>query len=306
MNSSAVGIDLGGSFIKGVLVNTEGAIHGWEKIPTEKDKGVEHVLLRIQSLISVLRDRQECAAAVGVGIPGMLDLARKTVILAPNLEWRNIELKDRLGKLLNAPVFLDNDANVAALGEAWLGTARNSSNFMFVTIGTGIGSGLVLGGNIFRGSYGLAAELGHMQIKPSGPECSCGQKGCLETLVSAPAIIQMAKEAGIVAEDDEAKDVMDLSQEGSEKAAAVIEQAMEYLAVGLKNAIVLLDLDLIVVGGGIGESSAVFIEKLKNQVADLLPVKREVRIVQASLGNKAGALGAARLAFLEQEGTQLN
>lgn len=306
MDQAAVGIDLGGSFIKGILTNSSGQTLGWETIPTEREQGVEHVLERIEHLVTSLSGRDKAGGqgkplwGVGIGIPGMLDVPRKRVVLAPNLDWRNVELKDSLERRLGLPVFLENDANAAALGEAWLGGARNSRSFMLVTIGTGIGSGLVLDGKIFKGDNGLAAELGHMTIMPGGPVCSCGKRGCLETLVSATAILKLAQERGVVPKGAQAKDVLELAHQGSKEAVAVVSQAMEYLAVGLKNTVVLLDLQLILIGGGIGDSAGVFIERLRENTLNLLPVRRKVEIVRASLGNRAGALGGARLAFLER------
>ena len=297
MDGTAIGIDLGGTYIKGVATDPEGNILGWEKLSTQRNKGVEHVLSRLDTLIGSLSEKGRPLKAVGIGIPGMLDVQRERVILAPNLDWRDLDLGAGLRQRFGVPVFLENDANVAALGEAWLGAARNSSCFLLVTIGTGIGSGLILHRKIWPGSHGLAGELGHMTIEPGGPLCSCGQKGCLETLVSGPAILSRALEASIVGEEAEVKDVLELVRKGNREAARVVDQAMDYLAIGLKNTIVLLDLDLILIGGGIGEAGELFIDRLQETTASLLPVPRDFKIVQASLGNKAGALGAARLAF---------
>jgi len=295
----AVGIDLGGSYIKGVLVDKEGNVLGWERVSTEREKGFDHVLTRIETLVSTLSKGNKHLHGVGIGIPGMLDISRERVILAPNLEWRDVDLKADIEQRLGLPVAIDNDANAAALGEAWLGGGSDSPCFMLVTVGTGIGSGLVLDDQIFRGANGLAAELGHMTIVEDGNTCFCGRKGCLETLVSAPAILKQAQEAGVVSENSEAGEVLDLAKRGHKEAVRIVNQAMEYLAVGLKNTIVLLDLNLILIGGGIGDSAGVFIDHLRDTTISLLPVRRRVSIIRASLGNKAGALGAARLAFLE-------
>lgn len=299
MGQAAIGIDLGGTYIKAVLTDGEGNILGWEKLPTEREKGIGHVLKRIQAVVNTLSPEEEELAGVGIGIPGMLDAAREKVFLAPNLGWKDVHLREELQQFLGVPVFLDNDANAAALGEAWLGAARDSSSFMLVTIGTGIGSGLVLGGEIYRGDNGLAAELGHMAMVPQGPKCSCGQRGCLETLVNAGEILRKAREASLVPEGAETRDVLELANSGNEEAARVVAKVMDYLAAGLKNTIVLLDLELILIGGGVGDSSPVFIHRLEERTIDLLPVKRNVKIIQAALGNRAGALGAARLALLE-------
>ena len=309
MEGAFIGIDLGGSFIKGVLTDSNGEVLARVRTATEREKGIDHVLGRIAGLVDSLTQQRSqvetggrCAVqGVGIGVPGMLDALRHRVILAPNLEWREIPLKQRLEKQLGIPVFLENDANVAALGEAWLGAGRDKSCFLLITIGTGIGSGLILDGKLFTGTHGLATEMGHMTVVPGGPVCACGGAGCLETLISAPAILKGALEEQVVSEGADARQVLDLANRGHEGAALVVGQALEYLAIGLKNSLVLLDLDLILIGGGVGDSLGSFMEVLSQKTLDLLPVKRKVTIKGASLGNQAGALGAARLAILMKE-----
>jgi len=302
MDRKAVGIDLGGTNIKGALVNPKGEILAWEKICTEAEKGLDHVLQRVEDLVSKLTRENEGSFVVGMGVPGMLDVSRERVIYAPNLKWENVELKVLLERRLGLPVFLDNDGNAAALGEAWIGAGQKSNYFMLVTIGTGIGSGLILDGKVYRGASGLAPELGHMTILPDGPGCGCGKKGCLEALTCAPAIFCKAEEKGLKLKVPEAGEVFDRARKGDALALRVVEEIMEYLSVGVANVLVLLDLELILMGGGVAEASDVFLELLRRKVIQKLPVLRDVRIAKAILGNKAGALGAARLAFLEWGG----
>lgn len=296
---TCIGLDLGGTYIKGALVSTGGEVLAWEKAATQAEQGFRHVLTRMETMISTLSGKAN-PDAVGIGIPGMLDIGRSRVLLAPNLGWEDVALKEELEQCLDIPVFLDNDANAAALGEWWLGSAQNTDSFLLVTIGTGIGSGMLLEGKLYRGACGLAPELGHMTVAVDGPACRCGQKGCLETLVSAPAILRQARENKLeIPEDGSVKDVFDLAQKGDKIAVGVVAQTMEFLAVGLKNAIVLLEPQLILIGGGIGDSSGAFLDMLRERIVQLLPVKRRINILQASLGNRAGALGAACLAFME-------
>lgn len=303
MDACAVGLDLGGTFIKGAMVNPEGKILAWKRVPTGGETGFREVIRRMETLVRTLAGERTNLTAVGVGVPGMLDPERKQVILAPNLGWKNLDLKEVLEHNLRIPVYLDNDANLAALGEWWLGGARNFDCFLLVTIGTGIGSGMVLGGKLYRGINGLAPELGHMTVDREGPLCGCGRKGCLETLVSATAILREARESGLeLPGNSGAKEVFQLAGKGDPIAAGVVDRAMEYLATGLKNTIVLLDPQLILIGGGIGEMSEMFIQVLRDRVMKMLPVKRRIQISPAALGNRAGALGAAGLGFLEMKG----
>jgi len=302
MDQCAIGIDLGGSSIKSVLMDNKGQILDWRITPTQAEQGFEHVAALVHNLILEIKARTGNPAAIGIGVPGMLDVTRRVVLLAPNLGWEKVNLKDILQERTGLPVYLDNDANAAAWGEYRLGGAKGVDFFMLVTIGTGIGSGIILGGKLYRGANGLAPELGHMKVAPDGPQCGCGGKGCLETLVSAPAIIRRAEEKGLnLTGNGGAKEVFDLAKQGDRCARQIVSEAMEFLAVGLKNTILLFDLQMILIGGGIGESSDAFLDILRQATTKMLPVKREIKIRRAVLGNKAGALGAACLAFKEQE-----
>lgn len=302
MDHCAIGIDLGGSSIKSVLMDTKGHILDWRITPTQAEQGFEHVVALVQNLISEIKERTGNLTVIGVGVPGMLDVTRRVVLLAPNLGWEKVNLKDILRERTGLPVYLDNDANAAAWGEYRFGGAKGVDYFMLVTIGTGIGSGIILGGELYRGANGLAPEMGHMKVAQDGPQCGCGEKGCLETLVSAPAIIRRAEEKGLnIAGGGGAKEVFDLAQRGDCCARQIVSEAMEFLAVGLKNTILLFDLQMILIGGGIGESSDAFLNILTQATMRMLPVKREIKIRRAVLGNKAGALGAACLALKEHE-----
>jgi len=292
-----VGIDMGGTNIKGVLVNEAGEILAYKRISTEASKGIDHVLNLTAELVNKLMGSRQ--TAVGIGIPGMLDAGRETVINAPNLRWHNVPIKNLLRKFLGFEVILDNDGNAAALGEAWLGAGRGCDNFLLITIGTGIGSGMILDGKVYRGANGLASELGHMMLLSRGRECGCGRRGCLETLASVSAVLRMAEENGIKLRVPEIGEFFEKVYEGNETAVRILDEAMEYLSIGLANAAVLMDPAMIIIGGGAAEYGEVFLELLKRKFIEKLPVPRDIKIARAQLGNKAGALGAARMAMLE-------
>ena len=298
MDSFAVGIDLGGTNIKAALVSSDGRILEWYSECTEKERGPEHVIEKVSTTAQVLMNRVPTTlCGVGVGVPGMLDAQREKVIMAPNLGWENLNLKSTLEASIGLPVVLDNDANAAAFGEAWLGAGAGMESFLLVTIGTGIGSGLVIGGEIYRGAHGMAPELGHMTIIPDGPECGCGLRGCLETLACAEALLCRGVEecSGITL--NEAKDVFDYARKGSREAVRAVENTMDYLAIGLANAAVLVDPEAVIIGGGVVASSDLFLDYLREKTLRRLTAVRSLKILPASLGNKAGSLGAARLVF---------
>jgi len=207
------------------------------------------------------------------------------------------------------PAFLENDANVAALGEQWRGAGQGSANMVMVTIGTGIGGGIVLDGRLYTGANGAAGELGHAVIEPGGPQCSCGRRGCLETLTSATAMVRMAREAmdrGVKTElskeeNLEARDIIMAARAGDRLALEIVEKAAYYLGIGLGNIINILNPDTIVIGGGVSRAGELLFEPLCRAAREncLESAGSIVRIVPAQLGNDAGFVGAAKLVLQE-------
>ncbi|MBU7006267.1 ROK family protein [Phosphitispora fastidiosa] len=304
-----IGIDLGGTNIKGALLDLDGGIIEKREIPTLANAGPEAVAGRIAGMITELeaavRDTGKSVAGVGIGVPGQPERSTGEVIFAPNLYWRNVPLVKYLRRYTGLPVFLENDANVAALGEQWRGAGQGSANMVMVTIGTGIGGGIVLDGRLYTGSNGAAGELGHAVIEPAGPQCSCGRRGCLETLTSATAMVRMAREAldrGVKTElskeeNLEARDIIMAAQAGDRLALDIVEKAAYYLGIGLGNIINILNPDTIVIGGGVSRAGELLFEPLcRNARANCLDCAGSiVRIVPAQLGNDAGFVGAAKL-----------
>jgi len=304
-----IGIDLGGTNIKGALVNSGGHIISKQKAATLANTGPRAVAERISRIIGDLESQAAAAgkkvAGIGVGIPGQADQTRGTVFFAPNLHWRDVPLVEYLRSRTILPVYLENDANAAAMGEQWLGAGRGSVNMVMITIGTGIGGGLILNGSLYSGTNGSAGEVGHMVIDPDGPLCSCGRRGCLETLTSAAAMVRMAKEAidqgkkTILAREEnlEARDIVMAAQAEDKVALLIIDVAARYLGMGLGNVINLFNPDTIVIGGGVSEAGDILFEPLRREAVtrSLEVPARVVKIVPAELGNDAGCIGAARL-----------
>lgn len=304
-----IGIDLGGTNIKGALLDTRGNIIVKDQAATLANTGPEAVAGRISKMISGLEaaagSQGQNPLGIGIGVPGQPDPRRGTVVFAPNLHWRNVPLVEYLRRTTALPVFLENDANVAALGEQWRGAGQGAVNMVMITIGTGIGGGLILNGRLYSGSSGSAGEIGHTIVDPNGPVCSCGRRGCLETLTSATAMVRMAKEAidrGEVTdlakpENLEARDIILSAQAGDQTAAQIVKTAAYYLGLGLGNAINMFNPDTIVIGGGVSKAGDILFAPLReNARASALEAAAEaVRIVPAELGNDAGCIGAAAL-----------
>lgn len=309
-----IGIDLGGTNIKGALLDFEGSIIRKKEINTQAKAGPEAVAARMSQIIGELEalaaESGNKVKGIGVGVPGQPDQKAGIVVFAPNLHWRRVPLVEYLHRETDLPVFLENDANIAALGEQWHGAGRGSVNMIMITVGTGIGGALILNGRLYNGTNGSAGEVGHMVIDPAGPMCSCGRRGCLETLTSATAMIRMAQEAIdqgrqtdlARVENLEAKDIVMSAQAGDETAREIIDTAANYLGLGLGNLINLINPDTIVVGGGVSKAGGLLFDPLRRAVIawSLEYPAKVVKIVPAELGNDAGCIGAARLVLQDQ------
>lgn len=304
----AIGIDLGGTNIKGALVDDQGHLLSKTEVPTLAREGPEAVIKRIAGLILELAyNHDEPISGIGIGVPGQPDTVTGAVLYAPNLKWERVPVGPMLNREFNYPVYLDNDANTAALAEYRFGAGVGARNLAAVTIGTGIGAGLILEGRLFRGSNWSAGELGHTVVLPGGPLCSCGKNGCLETLTAAPALVRMIQEKINCGEQTsltgytsfEARDIFVEALRGDRAAAEIINKMIYYLGIGLGNLVNLLNLDCIIIGGGVARAGEVLFKPLREEILKTaLPVPAEiVKVIPASLGNDAGSVGAAALVF---------
>ncbi len=290
-----VGIDLGGTAIKAGAVGPEGEILERLELEAMVSEGAEAVCERLAECAR----RLGVSGSLGIGVPGLVDRERGLVTHSPNLApMAGYPLREELARRLEldpAHVKLENDANVAALGEHWLGGARGERHVLVATLGTGVGGGLILDGQLFVGEAGLAAEVGHTTVDPRGPICGCGNRGCLEALASATAASRRAVERGLSA---------DLKQVAAEARAAegpareLLLEVGRDLGRGLAQALTLLDLRCFLIGGGFGAAFDVLqpgileglLERSYGRTAD------QLRVRAATLGADAGWIGAARLA----------
>lgn len=304
--------DLGGTHLRVALVDESGKILTQLKKETPKGKNPECVVRALveaeqQCLLDSHVGRGRVIAA-SIMVPGAVDKAKAVVVQAPNLPClNNFGLRQALEDEFGWPVVLENDANAAAMGEMWLGAARGYQNVICVTLGTGVGGGIILDGKLWRGSDGAAGEIGHTTVNPfGGLKCKCGNEGCLELFASATAIVRMAAEdlphfpqSLLKGERLTAEMVYDAGRQGDELAIAIFERVGRYLGVGIVNIINLLNPEIIVIGGGVVNGWNLFANAMRQQVADRVfrsQVNR-VKIVPAECGDNAGLLGAARLAF---------
>jgi len=305
---------MGGTFIKAALVNRWGHILAKLKRPTEASRGRRQIIDNISSTVRTLEANplsRGRVSAVGIGVPGIIDFRKGVVSVSPNFPgWKNFPIQKMLSKRIRPPLFLENDANVAALGEKWMGAARDAEDFCFITLGTGVGGGLILGGKIWHGADGMAGEIGHMTIDPNGPRCGCGNRGCLEVYASANALQRMVLEACAAGRTSRffrnfrpsqinGESVHRAAQKGDRISREAFARVGSALGIGISNLINLLNLEKVVLGGGLSAAWRFFIPALREEVrrrAFPAPARR-ARIVRAAVGEDAGALGAAFIAW---------
>src|SRR5215471_6265629 len=312
-----VGVDLGGTNIVVGAMSADGQHHfAMRSIPTSPESGAEGVADRIVRLIEdVIRETMAETKAsrkdflgIGIGAPGPLDREKGIVIVAPNLGWRNFPLRDRIAEKLKLPATLDNDANCATVGEWWQGAARGGTNVIGMTIGTGIGGGLIIDGKLFHGASDVAGEIGHTTIDLNGRHCKCGNYGCLEAYASGPAIAVRAREVLVREETasllpslvggrlDEitAETVYRAAQQGDAVANEIVRDTARYLGVGIANMLNILNADVVVVAGGVTQAGDALFVPLRAEVRRraFRPAVDATRIVPGALPGTAGVVGA--------------
>ena len=317
MDRYVVGIDLGGTKIYTALADSRGRIVAEARIPTGAGDGPEAVIGRIVETYNQVKDLTPVGvagpAAIGIGSPGSLDPVKGVVFRSPNLSgWNNIPLREKLEQITGLPVYVDNDANLAALGEYFFGAGRGSRHMVYVTVSTGIGAGLILDGHIYRGAGGGAGEVGHMVLDPDGPLCGCGRRGCLESLSSGTAMASRARElvaagrgrailreAGGNPGDITAVSVAKASASGDPEATGIISTAGDYLGMGMANMVNLINPDRLVLGGGALGAGSVLWDSMKRELSAraLGSSLGQVKVVRAGLEGRSGLLGAVALAL---------
>lgn len=309
-----IGVDLGGTNIAAGIVSEEGKLIRKKSIPTLRQRDYTEILKDMGKLcLDILKDEgislQE-VHSIGVGSPGTPDPENGILVYSNNLVFRNVPIRAELQKYIHLPVYLENDANCAALGEAIAGAAKGYKNSVTITLGTGVGSGIVIDGKIFSGSYYGGAEIGHHLVVINGEQCTCGRKGCWEVYASATALIREARIAaakypesqvyqlvgGDISRMD-AKIPFDAAQNGDEIGQELVKNYIQYLGIGIGNVINILQPEVVVIGGGVCAQGNYLINPLKEIVQEEVygtePLKTKLCIAQ--LGNDAGIIGAAMI-----------
>lgn len=313
----AIAVDLGGTNIHAALVDRDGRIVAADKQRTPVAGGPDAVLGRIASIADHLRAHAREIGAevlgVGLGIPGLVDAPAGRSVFSPNLFWRDVPVLEPIAAALRLPVRMDNDVRCATLGEFHFGAGRGLENFVCITLGTGIGSGIVVGGRLYRGSHQSAGEIGHVRVVPDGPPCNCGRTGCLEAVASATAVARMAGDrlaagaggllpeyAAAGASSGSALDaalVARAALAGDAVAREILAEAGTYLGMAIATYADLVDPSVFIVGGGLSLAGELVLEPARRASArHAMPgIAERIRIAPAVTGDSAGMLGAAAL-----------
>jgi glucokinase len=311
--SLTVGVDVGGTKVLGGVVDASGKVLATSRRDTPREGGSE--LTKTIAEVALELMKEHAVTAVGVSAAGFVSSDRKTMLATPNIaDWNGVQLDVELTKLIGLPVVIENDANAAAWGEAKFGAGRNQAHMMMLTIGTGVGGGIVVNNELYRGAFGIAAEFGHLRVIPEGHLCGCGARGCFEQYASGSALRRHAREA-ISASPDLARNLLargdgtidgltgqaitDAAREGDAVALAAFQTTAQYLGAGIASLAVLLDPSCVVIGGGVIDAGEILLTPTREAMKRYMPFAGKhpyPEIVAAELGNEAGLVGVADLA----------
>lgn len=309
-----IGIDLGGTKINTAIVDFQGNIIKQINIPTLANEGENVVLNRIIKTIDEVLNKSEIKIenirAIGIGAPGPLDSKEGIIITTPNLPFKNFNIINPIKKIYNINTYIDNDGNVAAIGEHTFGAGKGSKNMIYITVSTGIGGGAILNGNIYRGNTCNALEVGHMTLDPKGPLCNCGNYGCAEVLASGTSIGRQGRQAiekKVITSlskysDITAYEVFNEAKNGDKVCGEIVNKSLNYLGICIANLVSIFDPEVVIIGGGVSKAG----EVVFNTVKDVVKMRcfkilaDSCEILPAKLSTNSGAIGAAALALREE------
>lgn len=309
----SIGVDVGGTKVLGGVVDADGNVLAHARRDTPRQGGAELT----QTIADVARELMDdfTVGSVGISAAGFVSSDRKTMLASPNIAgWNGVDLDRELSALIGLSVVIENDANAAAWGEARFGAGRGEDHLMLLTIGTGIGGGIVVDGELYRGAFGIAAEFGHMRVVPEGHLCGCGARGCFEQYASGNALLRHAREA-ISASPEVARNLLslgdgtvagvtgkhisDAAREGDAVALAAFNTTAQWLGAGIASLSVVLDPACVIIGGGVIEAGEILLAPTRAAVERYMPFAGKhptPKIIAAQLGNEAGLVGVADLA----------
>lgn len=308
-NKINIGVDVGGTTINTGFVTSEGKIIGQNSMKTEPSRGCDNIIDAIIGNIKKLLEEQnmniEVINSIGIGVPGTVNSNDGKVVFAPNIFWKDVQVSAKIKEVFNVPVFLGQDSRASAWGEYLVGSGKGYKNMASITLGTGIGCGMIMDGKIFHGGLNTAGEFGHQMVEIEGHKCNCGKTGCLEAYTAGLAIVRDGKKITDVekliqkpSEEITVKDVFDLAQSGNEDAIKITDSVVAYLGMGFVNLINLISPELISLSGGISNApDELLFYPLKKVIKARAysAISEKLVLVKSSLGDNAPMIGAALL-----------
>jgi glucokinase len=294
--SRVIGVDVGGTKILAAVVTRAGTLEARVERPTERTSQ-NALLAALDGMVEELRAGEPDIGAIGFGIPSRIDQRSGRAVASVNIPLAGLDFRDRMRERHGLPVGIDNDANAAAVAEWLAGAAKGASDVVMLTLGTGVGGGLVLDGKPYRGATGSGAELGHIVLEPDGPPCGCGGRGHLESFASGRAADGIARE--LYGPESDAHDLVDRGRAGEPKALEALAGMGRYLGAGIATFVNVFEPQVVVIGGGFGRAGDLLLDSAREVLAreGLTPGRDTVRIVPAQLGPDAGAIGAGMIGF---------
>lgn len=295
-----IGVDIGGTKTAIGLVTMDGEVRDKKVLPTDQSlppfQMIDRITTSIEELVEVNNISVSQVVGLGIGAPGPLDAVEGMLTCPPNLpDWKAIPIVKKLKEKFPFPIYFQNDASAAALGEKWLGAAQGATNFLYMTISTGIGAGIVIDGKLYTGTRGNAGDIGHMVVDPSYGTCTCGQEGCLEWIASGTAISRLGSE--VAGKQLTTAEVFKLYDDGYEKIVPMMEKVFTRLGMGCVSLINTFEPEMIVFGGGVSKVGETLLTPVNDYISNyaLGPVGRNTKVVQAKLKDDIGIIGAAAL-----------
>ncbi len=309
----ALGIEINVDYIELVVTDFAANVLWRQRQMSKPELGQDGIMAQVSILAKEASDFIQASKSrllgVGVGVPGLVDVSSGLLRLAPNLHWENVPVRDLLAREFDCPIYVENEANVAALGEYYFGATRNVKDFIYLSAGVGLGSGIVIGGKIFRGMSGYAGEAGHMTLDVNGELCGCGKRGCWETFVGPRAVeqrIQRSLDFGAKSVLQEIvmdghhimfEDVLRAAKGGDQTAMDALSKVAFYLGIGIANLVNLFDVEVVVLGGALNHASSVLLKEVEQVVLTntLSPGRENLRIIPSAHGSDACVMGAIAL-----------
>ena len=305
MKMKVLAIDIGGTNLRGAVINQEGSFLKRDKINSMAKAGIDKLINNLIQFINSFNNYK--FDAIGLGIPGIIDKESGIITQAPNIAGvSNFPLIDTLKEKIDVPIIIENDACAAAVGEHWLGSAKGTNSMIMLTLGTGLGGGIIINGDLWRGENGMAGEIGHTIVDINGPSCNCGNNGCLESFVSGEALRRIVSENNDLKKtlvntklEDIPEALKILAEEGNNNAKQIWAKFGKYLGIGISSIINLLNVEMIVIGGGISNAWNLFIDQTNDEIRirSLKGPINNLKINKANLGDDSGVVGISKLSF---------